>query len=99
MTGESDLEKIVHHPMGDIAVKQLFEFRIADLTLHAWDLARAIDISEDLPDELVEHVYGALLPLESVMGQIGVFGEGPSGTLESESSTQVKLLDLTGRRP
>src|ERR1700689_4698798 len=69
----SDTELIVHHPMGDIPVHQLFDFRIMDLTLHAWDLARAIDESEELPDVLVTHVYARLFPLKDVLGQIGIF--------------------------
>jgi uncharacterized protein (TIGR03086 family) len=95
----SDPEFIVHHPMGDIPVHQLFDFRIMDLTLHAWDLARAIGASEALPDVLVTHIYARLLPLKEVIGQIGIFGLGPSEDLDPDAPTQLKLLDLTGRRP
>ncbi|MGA2969621.1 MAG: TIGR03086 family metal-binding protein [Acidimicrobiales bacterium] len=95
----SDPEFIVHHPMGDFPVHQLFDFRIMDLTLHAWDLARAIGESEALPEVLVTHVYARLLPLKEVIGQIGIFGLGPSDDLDDDASTQLKLLDLTGRRP
>jgi uncharacterized protein (TIGR03086 family) len=97
--GASDPDLIVHHPMGDVPVHQLFDFRIMDLTLHVWDLARAIDANEELPDALVTHVYGRLLPLKEVIGQIGIFGLGPSGDLDGDATTQLKLLDLTGRRP
>lgn len=95
----SDPEFIVHHPMGDFPVHQLFDFRIMDLTLHTWDLARAIGASEDLPDVLVTHVYARLLPLKEVIGQIGIFGLGPSEDLDEDAPAQLKLLDLTGRRP
>jgi uncharacterized protein (TIGR03086 family) len=95
----SDSEFIVHHPMGDVPVHQLFDFRIMDLTLHAWDLARAIDANEELPDVLVTHVYGTLLPLREVIGQIGIFGLGPSDDIDDDAPAQLKLLDLTGRRP
>ena len=96
---EKDRDKIVHHPMGDIPVSQLMNFRIADLTLHSWDLARSIGVNEELPATLVDLVYGTLQPLEAIIGQIGVFGEGPSGDIAADASTQLKLLDLTGRRP
>jgi uncharacterized protein (TIGR03086 family) len=99
LTGVVDLDQIVHHPMGDISVRQLFDFRIGDLTLHAWNLARALALSEELPEQLVEHVYAALQPMEAFIGQIGVFGTGPSGTIDPDASLQLKLLDLTGRRP
>ena len=95
----SDPDFIVHHPMGDVPIHQLFDFRIMDLTLHAWDLARAIGANEELPEVLVTHVYGRLLPLKEVIGQIGIFGVGPSDDLAEDASTHLKLLDLTGRRP
>lgn len=95
----ADLGEIVHHPMGDIPVRQLFDFRVGDLTLHGWDLAKALGVDQTMPDVLVDHVYGALSPLEALIADIGVFGQGPSGTVGSDAPTQVKLLDLTGRRP
>ncbi len=94
-----DLEQIVHHPMGDVTVRQLYDFRIMDLTLHAWDLARAIGADEVLPDELVAYVYEMLSPLAEVVGQIGIFGTGPSLELNDQASSQQRLLDLSGRRP
>lgn len=95
----TDLEAITHHPMGDVTVAQLFDFRIMDLTLHYWDLARAIGADEEIPSELVTYVYAMLLPLEEVIEQTGIFGVGPSHALEENASTQTKLLDLSGRRP
>jgi uncharacterized protein (TIGR03086 family) len=95
----NDLEAVIHHPMGDVTVAQLFDFRILDLAVHFWDLARALGADEEIPDELVVYVYALLLPLEEVIGQIGIFGEGPSHSLTDEAPTQMKLLDLVGRRP
>jgi hypothetical protein len=34
-----------------------------------------------------------------IIGQIGIFGEGPSGTVGEDAPLQERLLDLTGRRP
>lgn len=94
-----DTGKTVHHPMGDIPASQLVEFRIGDLVLHSWDLARATGGDEHLPEELVAEVYGTLEPLASVIGSIGVFGSGPSGAVGADADTQTRLLDLSGRRP
>lgn len=99
MEKATDLDQIVHHPIGDIPVRQLIDFRITDLTLHAWDLARALGVDEDLPDQLVEHVYGVLQPMETFIGETGVFGAGPSAELGPDASAQDRLLDLAGRRP
>jgi uncharacterized protein (TIGR03086 family) len=95
----ADLDATVHHPMGDVTARQLFDFRIMDVTLHTWDLARAMGADELIPDELVEHVYGVLAPMEPFIAQIGIFGAGPSGLLDDDASAQAKLLDLSGRRP
>jgi uncharacterized protein (TIGR03086 family) len=75
----ADLDATAHHPVGDVTVRQMFDFRIMDVTLHAWDLARAIGADEQIQDELVEHVYGVLAPMESFIAQTGIFGAGPSG--------------------
>jgi uncharacterized protein (TIGR03086 family) len=96
---DHDPEKIVYHPMGDVPVRQLFDFRVMDLTLHSWDLSRALGAHGDIPEELVTYVLAMLEPLEEIIGQLGVFGSGPSGSLESRGSAQSRLLDLSGRRP
>jgi uncharacterized protein (TIGR03086 family) len=95
----SDLEVMTHHPMGDVTVAQLFDFRILDLTIHFWDLARAVGADEIIPDALVTYVYATVLPMEEIIGQVGIFGEGPSHSIGSDAPSQVKLLDLLGRRP
>jgi uncharacterized protein (TIGR03086 family) len=94
-----DLDQITHHPMGDVSVRQLFDFRIMDLTLHYWDLARAIGSNEEMPGELVAYVFAMLEPLEGIIERVGVFGSGPSRALADDASLQMKLLDLSGRRP
>jgi uncharacterized protein (TIGR03086 family) len=93
------LEQTVHHPIGDVSGAQLRDFRIGDATLHSWDLARALGIDETLDPELVEVVWNQLEPLSSFIGSIGVFGEGPSGSVAEDAELQVRLLDLSGRRP
>ena len=34
-----------------------------------------------------------------IIGDIGVFGTGPSGTVADDAPLQQRLLDLSGRRP
>jgi uncharacterized protein (TIGR03086 family) len=89
----------VHHPMGDIPATQFLGFRIGDLTLHAWDLARAIGADEELDGELAAQVLEALLPMAPVIAEVGVFGAGPSGDVGDDAPAQLRVLDLTGRRP
>ncbi|MFZ4586087.1 MAG: TIGR03086 family metal-binding protein [Acidimicrobiia bacterium] len=93
------LEATVQHPIGDVTGMQLLGFRIGDLTLHSWDLARSIGADETLNPALVEAVYEELKPMEPIIGSIGVFGDGPSGTLDESAALQDRVLDLSGRRP
>jgi len=96
---EGALGRTVHHPMGDIPATQLLQFRTGDLTLHSWDLARAIGADDTIDPELAEFVLQGLLPMAPVIGSVGVFGEGPSGTVGDDAPVQQRLLDLSGRRP
>ena len=95
----SDWDVIVHHPVGDVPASQLLGFRIGDLTLHSWDLASALGIDDAIPDDLVAVVYESMLPMAAFIGEIGMFGSGPSGTVGENAPLKARLLDLTGRRP
>ncbi|HEX2039412.1 MAG TPA: TIGR03086 family metal-binding protein [Acidimicrobiales bacterium] len=88
-----------HHPVGDIPGEMLLGFRLTDLTLHAWDLARAVGADETLDPELVQLLWERLEPMGPVLGTMGMFGSGPSGELPEDAPVQHKLLDVSGRRP
>jgi hypothetical protein len=83
----------------DMPEAQLLGFRIGGLTLHAWDLARASGGDEALDSELVEAVWAQLSPMAPFIAETGVFGVGPSGEVGEGAPLQVRLLDLSGRRP
>lgn len=93
------LERVCEHPQGDLPGAMVLAFRVGDLTLHSWDLARAIGGDEQLPDELVQTVWDDMAPLEDNIVLSGVFGAGPSGEVGEDAPLQTRLLDLTGRRP
>ena len=94
------LTMTVHHPAaGDIPGATLIEFRSADYFLHGWDLARATGADELLPEGLVATIWEAMQPMAPFIGDIGVFGRGPSGTVAEDAPLQRRLLDLSGRRP
>ncbi len=93
------LDKTVHHPIGDISGAQLVAFRFGDLTIHAWDLARAIGADEDLDPELVSATFDSLAPRADFLPATGVFGTGRSGEVPDDADLLHRLLDLTGRRP
>ncbi|HEX9994071.1 MAG TPA: TIGR03086 family metal-binding protein [Acidimicrobiales bacterium] len=93
------LSRTVHHPRGDITGEQFLGFRVGDLVIHAWDLARAIGADDRLDPALVEVVWRFMSPMAPFIGTIGIFGEGPSGTVADDADLQDRLLDLAGRRP
>jgi hypothetical protein len=74
-------------------------YEMTDYVLHTWDLARALGGDETLPDQLAVSCWSALEPLAPFIRQTGVFGEGPSGTVEDDAPLQFRLLDLSGGRP
>jgi len=93
------LEATCHTAAGPVPGRQLLTFRTCDLTVHAWDLARAVGADEALDGELVEWVHAAMAPGAASLGRTGWYGDGPSGTLPPDAPLQDRLLDLTGRRP
>lgn len=93
------MERVVEHPMGDISGREFVRFRIGDLMLHAWDLARAVGGTEGLPEDLVQKVWEDMLPLKDDIATKGIFGAGPSGEVPEDAPLQRRLLDLVGRRP
>ncbi len=93
------LEVTCHHVAGDVSGEQLLGFRIGDLTIHSWDLARGIGGDDTLDHGLVQGAWQAMAPRADTIGKSGLFGSGPSGQVGEDAPLQTRLLDLTGRRP
>ncbi len=93
------LERVVHHPGGDVPGMQLLRFRVGDYTYHAWDLARATGQDETLDPVVVEAVWSAMQGRHERMLASGMFGTGPSGEVGDDAPLQDRVLDMTGRRP
>jgi uncharacterized protein (TIGR03086 family) len=92
------MERTVAHPAMDMPVAQMLGFRIGDNLIHAWDLARGAGLDETLDDELVALVWESVQPMRPFIGQVGQFGQGPSGSRD-EAPLDIQLLDFMGRRP
>jgi len=93
------LEMVVHHRVGDIPGAAFLQFRTADYVLHSWDLARATGNDEHLPVDLVSVVWESMQPMAPYIAKTGQFGDGPSEKVAEDAPLQLRLLDLTGRRP
>jgi len=87
------LERRIDHPLGEISGGEFLVFRVFDIALHAWDLARSIGASERLAPDLVDIVLDIVEHGPPGMG----FGIVALGHAPADASPQAKLLDLTGR--
>lgn len=95
----SAMESTVHLSFGD-APAELYLWQMTfDLTVHAWDLARALGTDEALNPELAEQVHA--------WAEKQGFGEqdapgalfAPPVEVEAHSPVQDRLIALTGRTP
>lgn len=89
------LEQTVRLSGGRPAVEHLVEMT-ADLTVHAWDLARAVDGVTALDGELVA---AALSHAEAHLGEDGLPGViAPPVAVSPDADPQTRLLARYGRR-
>lgn len=87
----------VAHPAGRITVGEFLIYRAADITVHTWDLARAIDAEDRLPSELVEHALSPYVAWVATLEVEEMFG--PGAGVDHHATEQDRLLGQLGRRP
>lgn len=87
--------RTVHLERGPTPARTYIEELIADLTVHAWDLARAVDADTALDGELVTAslVVADRLPDEGVEGMFD-----PPLQVSDAAPPQMRLLARFGRR-
>lgn len=90
---EGALQQPVSHPLGDLTAERFLEMRVFDVTLHTWDLARAIGADDALDTGLVTAVLAIVEASNDGMG----FGLTSLGHVGPDAPPQDRLLDLTGR--
>ena len=91
------LGRTVHLSFGDMPADDYCAQLVTDLTVHTWDLSRAIGADEQLPGELVSFAVREVTPHATELERTGLFAapeEPPPG-----ADDQPKLLCLVGRRP
>jgi len=93
------LTATVQHPKsGPMTGAQLRVLRVNELTVHGWDLARAIGANEVLDDGLVKWLFDRLYPLRDTIARSGLYAPRQPSREEAEP-VQARLLHLLGRRP
>jgi uncharacterized protein (TIGR03086 family) len=90
------MKRTVHLSRGPTPAREYAEELITDLTVHTWDLARAIGADTELDGELVTAalVVGERLPDDGVAG----YYDPPLAT-SATATPQQRLLARFGRRP
>jgi uncharacterized protein (TIGR03086 family) len=91
----SPLDRTVHLSYGDVPAEHYISELFSDLTIHGWDLARAIGADEAMDPEAVEILYERYTPIEDGLKATGLFGpkvEPPPG-----ANKQTQLLAVFGR--
>ena len=87
------------HPAGDITAYTFLRFRLGELVVHAWDVARGAGLDETLDAELVAEMWRLVEPALADMAVSTAFGKGASGTVLLTADMHLKVLDAFGRRP
>lgn len=96
---EENLAGTTNHPaMGEVPKARLLGIAISDLSLHAWDLAKGLDVDTTLPDPVVMAVHEGLKQFpEAMMRGPGMFG--PVVEVPEGASAQDQMIAFAGRQP
>ncbi len=89
------LDRTVHLSYGEVSADHYISEVFSDLTIHGWDLARAIGADEKMDPEAVDVLYARYKPNEGRLKATGLFGpkiEPPPG-----ADKQTRLLAVFGR--
>jgi uncharacterized protein (TIGR03086 family) len=89
-------DRTVHLSYADVTAGFYASEVGSDLTVHTWDVARAIGAQERLDPELVAHASADLGPKIDTWRAAGEFG--PAVDVPADADPQTKLLANTGRR-
>lgn len=91
------MEQIVSHPVGDRPGSVVARFRLVDLLGHSWDLATAIGVDVELPDDLAEAALEFLFPMVDPLKKSEFFDHGLQIEPPLDASPAVRFLALIGR--
>jgi uncharacterized protein (TIGR03086 family) len=78
-----------------VRVTDYLKEQVADVTVHTWDLARAVGAPEELDEELVAAVWTVFEPQRDALEASGLFASPVPIT--DDAPLQLRLLALTGR--
>lgn len=88
--------RTVHLSFGDVSASEYLAELTSDLTIHAWDLAKAIGDPDGLDPKLVSFVWDMWAPREEMVRGSGIFGNAID--VPEDTDQQTRLLAFLGRR-
>ncbi|QWF84888.1 TIGR03086 family metal-binding protein [Amycolatopsis sp. CA-230715] len=101
---EGALDRAVDYPFGPVVGRQLLGLLIADVVVHTWDLARAIEGDERLDPELVswthaniEAIFDGVSDGPTATDNSGNYFAYPPSAPPRSADPQNLLLHLMGR--
>ncbi|MDI9918667.1 TIGR03086 family metal-binding protein [Rhodococcus sp. IEGM 1379] len=93
----TNLTTQVHLSYGTVDMEPYLRQQTSDVTIHSWDLGRAVGAKEPLDPTLVEAVWSDLDGQRDMLAESGLFAEPVE--IPDDSTLQDKLIALTGRDP
>ena len=96
-TALDDPGKIVHLSYGDFPAREYLKHVTSFRGFRAYDIAKWIGVSAQLPDELVQGMWDEFAPDVEQWRALGVYGSAVA--VPDDAPLQDRLLGLVGRDP
>ena len=78
-----------------VTMEEFLREQVADVTIHTWDLSRAVGADEQLDTELVEAVWSVFEPQKETLAASGLFASPVP--VPDDAPLLQRLLAVTGR--
>lgn len=89
------LQREMDSPFGRLPIDAGLSIFVNDLTLHAWDLARAAGIHHGIPDELAERALSGIAGAGDAIRRPGIFG--PEQSAPDGADIVERMAAMAGR--
>lgn len=84
-----------HHPMQTVSGAVLLRMRVAELAVHAWDIASTLDATSTIDNDLASYILDRATPILRAQREHGYFAHVEPANPDAPAS--ARLLALTGR--
>ncbi|MCU1507775.1 MAG: hypothetical protein QOI02_1429 [Actinomycetota bacterium] len=89
------MESTVMLSYDTVTTEDYLKEQVSDVTIHTWDLARAVGADEKLDDALVEAAWSIFEPQKETLAATGLFADPV--LVDANAPLQARLLAITGR--